>query len=429
MDRADGEAVEAAAHASALRLMAGLLSQRLEADHSDYAGSAVPCACGQEARYRGRVAKTFTLSVGPVTFDRAYYHCAACKKGFCPRDRALQMEGTQLSPAVQRMTGLAAAQQSFAATSELLYELAGLRVPTKQVERAARALGHAIAEDEQTVVEPEPRTAPTVYVGLDGTGVPMRKDQLAGRPGRQPDGSAKTREVKLVVGWTAESRNPKGRPQRDAGSVRYSAAIESAASRDTDPEVSPFGRRVRREVARRSYAEAPRRVVLGDGAAWIWRLAAEELPGALQIVDLWHAKEHLWEVGRALGLEEGARKAWAHARCDELEQGRLAAVLQVLDREGGTCAEATQCADYIRRNRERMQYATFRAQGLCVGSGVVEAGCKTVVGARLKRAGMRWTTAGANAILALRACVLSNRYEDYWERRSRPAPVPPGRPC
>ena len=162
MDRADWEAVEAAARASALRLMAGLLSQRLEADHADYVGAAVPCACGQEARYRGRLAKTFTLSVGPVTFDRACSHCAACQKGFCPRDRALQLEGTKLSPAVRRRTGLAAAGQSLAATSELLYELAGLRVPTKRVERTAKALRHAIAEDERTVVEPEPRTAPTV---------------------------------------------------------------------------------------------------------------------------------------------------------------------------------------------------------------------------------------------------------------------------
>ena len=117
------------------------------------------------------------------------------------------------------------------------------------------------------------------------------------------------------------------------------------------------------------------------------------------------------------------------ALCQEQCEPNRTTQSEIQHREGATCAEATQCADYIRRNRERMQYATFRAQGLCVGSGVVEAGCKTVVGARFKRAGMRWTTAGANAILALRACVLSNRYEDYWERRSRPAPGPPGRPC
>ena len=116
--------------------------------------------------------------------------------------------------------------------------------------------------------------------------------------------------------------------------------------------------------------------MFGDGAAWIWRLAAEELPGAIQIVDLWHTKEHLWEVGRALGLEEAARKAGACAGCDELDQGRLAAVLQGLDGAGAACAEATQCAEYIRRNRARMQYAAFRAQGLCVGSGVVEAAAR-----------------------------------------------------
>ena len=217
--------------------------------------------------------------------------------------------------------------------------------------------------------------------------------------------SAKSREGKVVTGWTAETRTPEGRPQRDAGSVRYSAAIESAATRDTDPEVDPFYLRVRRMAARCGFAEAERRVVLGDGAPWIWKLAYSECPGAVQIVDLWHAKEKLWEVSHALyGAGESA-KQWAHAQCDDLEQGRFDDLLAVLRTHEATCETARLCVGYFETNRARMRYTEFRQQGLCVGSGVVEAGCKTVIGERCKRSGMRWTVDGANAILALRFSV------------------------
>ena len=197
-----------------------------------------------------------------------------------------------------------------------------------------------------------------------------------------------------------------------------SAAIESAACRDTDPEIPPFQARVRRAAQRGGFGPATRSVVLGDGAAWIWRLAQEEFPGAIQIVDLWHAKEHPWEVSQAIHGPGEAADAWARARCDELDAGDLPAVLAALRPHVATCEDARKGRDFIERNRARMQYAEFRAQGLCVGSGVVEAGCKTVVGQRLKRSGMRWTLAGANAMLALRSCILSGGYEDFWEQRA-----------
>lgn len=401
--------------------MAGVVERRFNASQADLAGTVQPCACGQSARFKGRFPKTFRTALGPITLQRAYYHCKACEAGFYPRDRALQLEGSSLSPGLTRLIGTTAAQVSFAASSGLLDEVAGLQVPPKQVERSAKALGAAIAAEERDVIEPEPVRAPTIYLGMDGSGVPMRAAETAGRPGKQADGSAKSREGKVVTGWTAETRTPEGRPQRDAGSVRYSAAIESAATRDTDPEVAPFYLRVRRMAARCGFAEAERRVVLGDGAPWIWKLASSECPGAIQIVDLWHAKEKLWEVSHALYGAGECAKRWAHARCDDLEQGRFDDLLEVLQTHEATCETARLCVGYLETNRARMRYAEFRQQGLCVGSGVVEAGCKTVIGERCKRSGMRWTVDGANAILALRSCILSGGFEDYWARRAEAA--------
>lgn len=403
-----------------LAVAARAVEQRLNADRSDETGPTMSCACGQSARYAGRRAKTFLTVLGEMTLLRAYYHCPACAAGFCPRDRALGLDGSSLSAAVTRMVALTAARVSFAEAGELLRELAGLRVDAKQLERTAEAVGREIAHDERLVVEPEPAAAPTMYLGLDGTGVPMRASELEGRAGKQPDGSAKTREVKLVTVWTAERRDPdRGTPERDPGSVSYSAAIESAASCDTDAAASPFAQRAYREAHRRGFDRAPRRVVLGDGALWIWNLADEQFPGALQIVDLYHAKGHLWDVARAIyGAGTDLAEQWAKQRRDELDRGDLDGILAALRAHADHCDQARQELGYFTRNRHRMRYPQFRAQGLCVASGVVEAGCKLTVATRLKRAGMRWTVAGANAIIALRCCILSGRFDDFCQRRA-----------
>src|SRR5215470_18719501 len=233
-----------AARRQALRLAACALEQRLNADTSDHAGPELPCSCGGVAQYHGRHQKTFESVLGPLHLQRAYYYCAQCESGFCPRDRALRMELFSLTPGVLRMTASAAALVSFKESSALLYELAGVKVSVKQVERAAQALGGEIAADEHGCVEKMGDVAPTLYLGMDGTGVPMRAFEVEGRAGKQPDGSAKTREAKVITMWTAESRDAEGKPVRDPGSVTYSAAIESAATPDASPYRSDFAERV-----------------------------------------------------------------------------------------------------------------------------------------------------------------------------------------
>jgi hypothetical protein len=399
------------------------VEQRLNADTSDHAGPPAPCPrCGQPARYVDRRPKTFTSVLGTLTLLRAYYHCEPCEAGFCPRDATLGLEDTSLSPAVTRMVGLVGAMVSFEEGHELLHELAGVDVPTTQVERAAEALGREIARDERRVVEPPPAdepVAPTLYLGLDGTGVPMRASELQGRDGKQPDGTAKTREVKLCTVWSAEGRDDEGTPVRDEGSVTYSAAIESAASRDTDVHPSEFAQRAVREATRRAFDRAPRRAALGDGAPWIWNLATEHFPNAIQIVDRFHAKQHLSDVSKSIfGATSDLAREWARQRHGELDAGDVEAVLQALRIHADTDEEARKCVEYVTTNRARMRYAEFRAQGLCTSTGVVEAGCKVAIGTRCKRAGMHWTVAGANAIIALRCCKLSGRFEDFWERRA-----------
>ena len=327
----DFQAIETEARRVALQIMGQAVAHRLNADHSDDEGPWLPCACGGEARFAGRRPKTFTTALGPLTLERAWYHCDSCHNGFSPRDRTLGMEDTFLSPAALRMIGIAAARTSFEGSSALLRELAGLAVAPKTVEHHAEALGREIAGDECRVIEPEPSDAPTLYLGLDGTGVPARKTEVEGREGMQPDGSARTREAKLAVVWSAETADKEGNSVRDSGSATYNAAIETIATRDTDIEPAPFARRVLREAERRGFDRAGRRVILGDGAPWIWNFADEHFPDAVQIVDIFHAKGHLFEVAKAIygiGSEIGDR--WARKRREELDEGRVDEVIAAL---------------------------------------------------------------------------------------------------
>ena len=249
--------------------MGQAMAQPLNADPSDDQGPRQPCDCGHSPHYAGRRPKTFITALGPMRLERAWYHCQHCHHGFSPPDQDLGLDRSPLSPAALRMTGVTAARVSFAEASQLLQELAGLDLDPKQVDRSAEALGDEIAEDEHRVIEPEPSQAHTLYLGLDGTRVPVRPSECQDRQGKQPDGSAKTREAKLATCWTCESLDPNGLPLRDRDSVTYSAAIETVARLDTDPVPAPFVCRVIREAERPGFNQSQRRVILGDGAAWI----------------------------------------------------------------------------------------------------------------------------------------------------------------
>ena len=184
---------------------------------------------------------------------------------------------------------------------------------------------------------------------------------------------------------------------------------------DTDPQLSEFAQRVEREAQRRRFDQAPRQVVLGDGARWIWNVSGELFPEAVQIVDRFHAKARLHALAKGLYADRQLAQEWAQQRCAELDAGHIETLLSVLAAETAHHEEGQAACTYFYENRQRMRYARFEAQGLCTSTGVVEAGCKNAIGARLKRSGMHWSLRGANAIMALRCVRLSGHFEDFWE--------------
>lgn len=420
IDGIDFQALEEASKRCALRLAAQALEKYLNQDHSDHSGPHVPCRCGQPARWVERRSKTFHTVLGAVTLDRAYYHCARCGTGFCPRDRDLGLEGGSESAGIQRMCSLAAAMVSFAESQMLVRELAGVEVSAKRVERCAKRIGAEVAADEKECAEPIDTGAPlphTFCLSMDGTGIPVRRSEVAGRVGKDPGSPAKTREVKLCVVWSADSRDQEGKPVCDQGSISYSAAIESAAVRDTDGERSDFAERVLRESTRRRFTEAATTEVVADLAPWIWNITKELFPFAEQIGDRFHVKEHLATVAKDL-FAAGSQKAkdWTQDRWDQLDLGTFDDLLQEVHSHARQSEEAAKCHQYLLNNRDRMRYPEFEAAGLCTSSGVTEGGCKNAIGARLKRSGMHWTVHGADTIIALRCCILSGRFQDVWER-------------
>ena len=333
------------------------------------------------------------------------------------------MERTEFSPGVRRMQALVGQQAPFDHGREQLKVLAGLEVTTKSVERTAETIGGDIAQREQQQMQravqldlpiPVGEPIPILYVQMDGTGVPVVKKETLGRQGKVEGQPAHTREVKLGCVFTQTTWDEEGFAIRDPDSTTYTGAIETAVE---------FGKRIYREALRRGWRLAKKRVVIGDGAEWIWTLVAEHFPDAIQIVDLYHARQHLWEVARQLyPHEESKQKAWMKVYQKRLlDKGKiekLVGALRAIHTTNSQMAEKIRTeADHFARNAERMRYPKFRRQHLFVGSGVIEAGCKTVIGSRLKQSGMFWTVRGANAILALRCSHLNGLFEDYWDGR------------
>jgi hypothetical protein len=415
------EAAEAVIRAGMLRLGGGIVEQLLAADPG-YRGPRVPCGQGHDAGFVSYRDKVTDTSLGAVTLTRAWYHCAACGHGFAPRDAELGVAGASMSPGLRAMNDQAAAAGPFAGAARLLENLAGVRLTVKRVERAAEASGSALAaavRDRAALITAR-RLAPLppsplpdkLYAAIDGTGVPVTAKETAGRDGKGEDGRARTREVKLGVFFTQDQVDEKGYPVRDRDSSSYVATFEPA---------SVFAGLVEAEGIRRGAGHVRQLTVLGDGATWIWNIASSKFPGATQVVDLFHAREHIHGLARLLEFMLGDRKdAWLAARLQDLDYGDIDGICRAgrAYRLGGIKKDELDTAlGYFENNAPRMRYHWFRQCGLFVGSGVVEAGCKTVIGQRLKLSGMHWTTVGADAITTLR-CQQASRPED----RIWPAP-------
>ncbi|MGC0142603.1 ISKra4 family transposase [Pseudactinotalea sp. Z1732] len=426
------EAIERAAQRSAaaigLAAVAGVVNWAAE----QQAGAGTVCkgGSGHTVRLVATRPKTVRTLLGPIEVIRGYYHCRACARGFAPLDERLGITGTSLSPGLSRACALAGAEMAYAKGFDFITTVTGLDLASTstlgRVTRAQGARARAVIAQVEAAAMAEPSIGPApappqgdmslCYLVLDGTGAPMLPSETNGRAGK--DGvRARTREVKIACLFTQSGLDgATGEPVQDPGSASYISTFEPAAT---------FATHLMGEYRRRGFHQIRQPIIIGDGAKWIWTIAGERFPAATQIVDYFHAREHLADLTKLLTPILGDATVFERDLITHLDLGhtdQIAAAVANLDlphRAPDLVAPAAIEVGYFTGNHQRMQYTDFKANGYYIGSGPVESACNTIVKQRAKRAGMHWTIQGLDPVLAIRTLQQSHRTHILW-----PTPAP-----
>jgi hypothetical protein len=419
----DLESWEFGLRSAVLSSGARLLEDLVDGVGSGRRDEPVVCECGMRMDSRGRHRKGIQTILGEIGFKRSVFVCPDCGSSRRPGDEALDVVDTLFSPGLRRLMARAGQRDTFKEGRDDLKAFADVEVTAKEVERVSEGTGEAVElwhrETQALALDVEVPAeagagAPLLYLSYDGTGVPMVPWETSGRKGKQEDGTSKTREAKLGCVFTQSRTDEQGFAVRDDASTSFVGAIESSET---------FGERMYAEARRRGLLDAEKVVVIADGARYNWEIAALHFHGCTEIVDLYHAREHLHDLCGLLSAK--GSKAFHRLELQFrtwLDEGNVEKIIAksegLLPDHDEARKDAEKEIGYFRNNAHRMRYGEFREQGFFVGSGVIEAGCKTVVGKRLKQSGMQWTVRGANAIIALRCLHLSGRLEEFWEERS-----------
>ncbi len=357
-------------------------------------------------------AKDFETLFGTITVRRNYFYDPQTQTGRFPLDQALGLVHS-FSPGLVRLAARAAAKEGYESASQDLLAQAGVAIEGRQIQRLVNLVAPAVAAQLEKGQPTGEDPIPIFYVEVDGTGVPMVTEELIGRAGKQPDGSAQTREAKLGAIFTQTKTDEDGQPVRDHASTTYVGSFESAAD---------FGVRVRAEALRRGLGRAAKVVFLGDGAAWIWELARVNFPLAILILDLYHALERLHELCDGLyGVDSPwaarMKQTWTQMiKNNQIGEVLVAARRRLIDLGPQKDDTLEKQIAYFENHQDKMLYQTYREQGLFYGSGVIEGGCRSVIGQRLKESGMFWAETGATSVLTLRVALKSHRWDECWDR-------------
>jgi hypothetical protein len=378
-----------------------------------YLALTVPCACGAQAAYlRDRPAQVLTV-LGPLTITRPIYHCATCHHGVAPLDHQLQYCAGSVSAGLEELLALLGLREdSFDAAVPVLEKLTLLTTCPTSVRAASERLGAGVAVNEQqehlrAADAPTPAMQPDrpvatkparIYISMDGTMVHTH------------DG---WKEVKLGAVYTTRTVMPQQRPE----TLLVRTVAPSFVADIAPPET--FGPLLWAEAVRRGVTDRTEVVAIGDGAHWIWNLVAEHFPGAVEIVDWYHASSYVWKVAHSVyGEGSDLAKQWANVQLNQLWDGKASAVVEAFALHACHSAAVREAISYFTNNQGRMDYGRYRAAGMQIGSGTIESGCKHVIGARLKLAGMIWDIAGARAVAKGRARLKSNRWEETIAQRA-----------
>jgi hypothetical protein len=397
--------VRTALFQSASALVGVLLQQA--ADRSDAAYQSKP---GE--RRKGRETLQVQGLFGTFPLRRDYYYHPGKKQGHYPADAALGLE-VGYTPALARLICLEGADEpGYEKAERHLAETGGIAVSARQIQRVVQRVGQAAQTWQARAAQPVPCDASVLYVSGDGTGVPMCRAEVAGRKGKQPDGTAKTRQAYLGCVFTQHKTDDQGHPVRDHAATSYVSSFQP---------IGEFGPLLRQEAIRRGMGSAGQVVLLIDGATGLEHMGRDCFKEAVQIVDFYHALEHASLVlGALIGKDHPDFKPQRSRWAKQLLKGKVKALIAETRQAAGNTPQAEpveKALGYFVNNVDRMQYRSFRRRGFFIGSGVVEAGCKTLIGARCKQSGMFWSKPGAENVLALRCLHASRCLDEFWKHR------------
>ena len=424
------------------RMLEGMLNSQLREQRPQARRQG---SCGHRQRLVGERPKQLLTLVGPVTFMRPYYQClqvedaeARCTHGEAPDDELWGVEERRTTSGVQREISYLCGRLTFEEAAESLCRHVPLGMSARQALSLMRPVGEALAKAEDRQVQrvqvqaKQPRSEPAaerqsreierLYIEVDGVFARLRRGSVPMEHEERHRTGDVYREIKAGAVFRAQ-RGPR-RSELAPGVYVDTPAPDSLRYVARRTAKGGFDWLLYQLARDGGLSQAQQVVVLGDGAPWIWNLAAEHFPGAVQIVDLYHAKEHVWDVAHAVfGSGTAQASAWATQACSLLEEGQTEALvsaivaLPIIPPEPGQARSIPERAvDYFTTNAQRMRYPLFRAQGMHLGSGIAEAACKTIVSTRAKRSGMRWTPEGIDALLPVRTAVLNRAYDSLWEQ-------------
>ena len=393
-----------------------------------------------ETRYKDRKHRVQTL-FGPIVLRRSYYHHRKSGTGRSPLDEALDLVGNGHTPALARLICHASTlSDSYEQAAQDLNTFSGLQLNSRSFARLVAEVAPSLREALSALPAAASPTAPAsaastlksaptassakaaitvLYLSSDGTGVPMRREELKDIKGKQPDGSAHTREVKLGCVFTQSGTDEQGDPIRNPGSTSYVGTF--AGCREA-------GVQLYQEALRRGYGMVKQVNYIGDGSAWVWENARLNFPGATQTLDFYHASEHVGILARALWGNDADKakekqEQWCHQMKATDAVGIVAEAKDLLDTSHSLSAlqraEAEREIAYFTTHAQRTKYGEFRAKGWFIGSGVIEAGCKTVVGRRLKQSGMFWSQRGGEDLVSLRCLIIGPHFDAAWQGRRK----------
>jgi hypothetical protein len=384
---------------SIARMVAGAMMSEVAANMSGkptYKGVRISCECGKQARfkeYRKRFVRTLH---GDIEVARAYYRCDHCGRTFIPWDKEQGLSERLWSPRVKELVASTCSALPYEAASKLIERTTGLEIEESSEEEIVRDVGERLRREEQEAVtaavdigedvcQAEPPTR--LYVSIDAAKA-------------HTDGE--WHDIKTAVVY--EGILSEGNDTDTLANPRYIAAQEKSEE---------FGRRIYTRAMQSGYERAAERIVIADGAEWIWREVSNHLNESIKIVDYWHACEHIHDLAQALYGEGNPRgRRWAREHSDKLRNKGPGCLLRAIKRRKARDEREREALrlefGYFRKYRRYMNYPAYRARGMMIGSGPVESACKVIVGQRLKQAGMRWTREGADAVLAVRTALLSN---------------------